>query len=122
MLKVKFVSIPVSNQSRALKFYTEKLNFAVTTDTPAGDGQRWIELQPPGSETRVTLFTVSGQEDRVGTFQNIAFTSNDVEKTYFELRDRGVEFVQPANKADWGGIQAIFKDPDGNTFLISSDD
>lgn len=122
MIRVRFTSIPVSDQDRALEFYTKKLGFEVVTDQPFGNGQRWIELQPPGSETLIVLFTPPGREEQIGAFQNVAFTSDDVERDYVELRDRGVEFVEPAQRADWGGIQAIFKDPDGNTFVLASPD
>ncbi|HEX7064102.1 MAG TPA: VOC family protein [Bacillales bacterium] len=120
MIRVRFTSIPVIDQDRAVEFYTEKLGFEVVTDQPFGNGKRWIELQPPESDTLIVLFTPPGQEDRIGSFQNVAFTSDDVEKDYRELRDRGVEFVEPAQKANWGGMQAIFKDPDGNTFVLAS--
>jgi lactoylglutathione lyase len=120
MIRVRFVSIPVRDQERSLAFYRDKLGFEVVTDQPFGNGQRWIELQPPGSDTLVVLFTPPGQEDRIGGFQNVAFTCDDVEKTYHELKARGVEFVRPAERADWGGMQAIFKDPDGNTFVLAN--
>ena len=45
---VKFVSIPVVDQDRALAFYTEKLGFRVATDQPFDGKQRWIELAIPG--------------------------------------------------------------------------
>lgn len=35
---VKFISIPVADQDRALKFYTEKLGFKVATDQEMGPG------------------------------------------------------------------------------------
>ena len=55
---IKFVNIPVADQSRALAFYTEKLGFTVATNQPMGPGgQRWIELKIPGADTRVSLFT-----------------------------------------------------------------
>jgi catechol 2,3-dioxygenase-like lactoylglutathione lyase family enzyme len=54
---IKFASIPVRDQDRALNFYTAKLGFAVATDQSFGDGQRWIELRIPGADTRVVLFT-----------------------------------------------------------------
>lgn len=120
MIRVRFVSIPVSDQERALAFYTEKLGFQIVTDQPFGPGQRWIELQPPGSETLVVLFTPPGMENRIGGFQNVAFTCDDVEGAYRELSARGVEFVQPARRAEWGGVEAIFKDPDGNTFVLAA--
>lgn len=120
MIRVRFVSIPVSDQDRSLEFYKQKLGFEVVTDQSFGEGQRWIELRPPGSETLVVLFTPPGRENLIGTFQNLAFTSDDVEQDYLTMRERGVEFVQPLRKSDWGGIEAIFKDPDGNTFVLAA--
>ena len=115
---VKFVSIPTRDQDRALAFYTEKLGFRVTTDQPFG-AQRWIELRIPGAETGFVLFTPEGHEDRIGGFMNMAFTADDVQKTYEELRARGVEFTAPPKAAPWG-TAAIMKDPEGNVFVISS--
>ena len=36
-----------------------------------------------------------------------------------ELRTKGVEFLGPIRKADWGS-SAVFKDSEGNSFLIAS--
>src|SRR5947199_8069094 len=69
--QIKFVSIPVSDQNRALDFYTEKLGFTIITDQPFDDKQRWIELRVPKAETRVVLFTPEGDEKRIGTFMNM---------------------------------------------------
>ncbi len=116
---LKFVSIPVRNQDKSLEFYTQKLGFRIMTDQPFGGGQRWIELSIPGAATGVVLFTTPGQEDRIGTFANISFQCDDVQKTYDELSARGVEFQQPPKKESWG-TSAILKDPDGNAFVLSS--
>jgi catechol 2,3-dioxygenase-like lactoylglutathione lyase family enzyme len=116
---VKFATIPVRDQDKALKFYTEALGCVIATDQPFNDKQRWIELRFPGSPTRLVLFTFDGYEDRIGTLSNIAFWSDDVESTYNDLVGKGVEFTQPPKKADWG-TSAIFKDPDGNMFVLSS--
>jgi catechol 2,3-dioxygenase-like lactoylglutathione lyase family enzyme len=116
---VKFVSIPVRDQNLALDFYTKKLGFQIMTDQPFDGKQRWIELGVPGGETRVVLFTPDGQEDRIGTFSNVVFVSDDVEKTYSELSARGVEFEKPPVKASWG-TSSVFKDQDGNLFALSS--
>ena len=116
---VKFVGIPVRDQQRALEFYTEKLGFAIATDQPMGPGQRWIELRVAHSMTRVVLFTPEGHESRIGTFFNGSFTCDDVPATYRQLRARGVEFVSGPEKQPWGEF-AVFKDPDGNQFVLSS--
>jgi len=116
---VKFVSIPVKDQDRALDFYTTKLGFQILTDQPFGPEQRWLELGIPGAETKVVLFTPPGHETRIGTFSNITFMTDNVEKTYAELSERGVSFDQPPKKEHWG-TSAIFKDPDSNVFVLST--
>jgi predicted enzyme related to lactoylglutathione lyase len=116
---VKFVSIPVRDQDRALDFYTEKLGFQILTDQPFDQEQRWIELRIPGSETKVVLFTPKGQADRIGTFSNVTFVADDVEKSHAELSAKGVEFVKAPERSPWG-TAAIFKDLDGNVFCLSS--
>jgi catechol 2,3-dioxygenase-like lactoylglutathione lyase family enzyme len=116
---IKFVNIPVRDQDRALKFYTECLGFTVATDQPMGPNQRWIELRIPGAETRISLFTPPGHEDRVGTFVPLSFWSDDVEKTYAALKEKGVEFVAPPKRESWG-TSVVFKDLDGNSLHIGS--
>jgi predicted enzyme related to lactoylglutathione lyase len=115
---VKFLGVPVTDQERALRFYTEKLGLKVTTDQPFEGGQRWIELEIPGAETGIVLFTPKGHEDRIGTFVNTSLACDNLELTYSELKARGVEFPSPPTKHDWGSF-AVFKDPDGNSFVLS---
>ena len=116
---MKFASIPVRNQDAALKFYTEKLGFKIITDQPFNGKQRWIELRISGSDDNIVLFTPDGHENRIGQFQGISFWSDDVFATAKVLKSRGVEFVADPKTEDWG-TSAIFKDQDGNQFVISS--
>jgi predicted enzyme related to lactoylglutathione lyase len=115
--RIKFASVPVRNPDQALEFWTQVVGLQVATDQPMGDGRRWIELKMPGAQTGLALFTPLDPKVPIGTFQNLAFTVDDLERTYGELKARGVEFVQPPTKAGWG-FSAIFKDVDGNSFLI----
>jgi predicted enzyme related to lactoylglutathione lyase len=115
---IKFANIPVTDQDRALEFYTQKLGFRIITDAPFNDRQRWIELGIPRAETRLVLFTAPGQEKMLGGFMNVTFTTDDIETTARVMKEKGVEFVQDPQKADWG-TAAIFKDPDGNQFVLS---
>ena len=116
---VKFVTIPVRDQDRALEFYTKKLGMRVITDSPYDDKQRWIELRIPRADTRVVLFTSDDQVPMIGGIMNITFVADDVEATARELKAQGVEFVQDPQKADWG-TGAVFKDQDGNIFALST--
>jgi catechol 2,3-dioxygenase-like lactoylglutathione lyase family enzyme len=101
---LKFVSIPVRDQDASLKFFTEK---------------RWIELLIPGAETGLVLFTPEGHENRVGDFQPLSFWCDDVFATAKTMKSKGVEFEKEPKKESWG-TSAIFKDVDGNKFVLSS--
>ena len=116
---IKFVSVPVTDQDRALHFFKEKLGFKVATDQPFSETQRWIELLIPGAETGLVLFTPPGHESRIGGFQPLSFTSDDVVAPAATMKERGVEFVSEPKKESWG-TSAIFKDPDGNQYVLSS--
>jgi len=116
---IKLVGVPVTDQDRAIEFYSTKLGFRVVTDQPFDDKQRWIELGIGRSATRIALFTPHGHEDRIGGFSSISFVADDVEGTCRELKAAGVHFIQEPQKADWG-TAAIIADPDGNQFVVGS--
>jgi len=59
------------------------------------------------------------RQPRIGTFFNGSFACDDVTATYRQLNARGVEFVSGPEKQPWGEC-AVFKDPDGNQFVLSS--
>lgn len=115
---IKFVSVPTSDQDRALAFYTGTLGFKVVTDQPFSDTQRWIELRVGSSETRFVLFSMDGGPQPGGRF-NGSLACDNVQRTYEELKARGVEFSGPPQKQPWG-TYTTFKDPDGNEFVLGS--
>jgi predicted enzyme related to lactoylglutathione lyase len=117
---LKFMSIPVKDQERALKFYTEKLGFKVATNQEMGPGRRWIELRIEKAQTRVVLFTMDGEVGRIGTQMNCSLACDDVEATWRQLSERGVEFDGPPQKQPWG-TYVIMKDSEGNKFVVGSD-
>ena len=116
---IKFVSIPVRDQDASLRFFTEKLGFRVITDQPYSDKQRWIELRIGTSPTSLVLFNADGDEPHIGHGFRGSLVCDKLEKTYEELVAKGVEFVTPPTKQPWGAF-AIFKDIDGNRFVMSA--
>src|SRR6476619_3072958 len=116
---VKFVSVPTHDQDRALKFWTERVGFRVLTDQPFNDKQRWIELRIGSSDTRLVLFVFDAEGLQPGMPFNGALACDNVDQTYQELAANGVEFAAPPQKQPWGTF-AVFKDPDGNQFVLSS--
>jgi len=114
---IKFVSIPITDQDRALEFYTKKLGFSVFTDQPMGPEMRWIELKLGRADTMIVLFAADEHKGWIGKPLNIAFRCSDVMATYKELSERGVEFEGVPEKHPWGW-HCQFKDPDGNSFAL----
>lgn len=115
-------SINVSDQDRALEFYTGKLGFQKVKDEPMSADSRWIEVAPPGAETRIVLFKPDEAVD-IGGFSNVIFECDDMQATYEELSGRGVEAAEPMDATSWGAnapkMWAQFKDPDGNEFGLA---
>ncbi len=116
---LKFVSVPTRDQDVALNFWTKQIGLEILTDQPFGNSQRWIELGFGSSDTRLVLFTPEGQENRIGSQFNGSLACDNVEATFRQLSDRGVEFMSAPKNEPWGTF-AIMKDPDGNQFVLSS--
>lgn len=121
MLKfVKFAELPVADQDRAVRFYTEQVGLRVAQDSPYKDGWRWIELEVPGAETRIMLIPQQGAV-QVDT-PRLVFIADDVDATYQELTRKGVVFTKEPADAPWNPGQrfAQFCDSEGNGIVISS--
>ena len=120
--QVGTVMVPVSDQDRALEFYRDKLGFEKRTDIPFGEGNRWLEVAPPGAATTIALVPPREGES-AGVETRIGFTTEDVDADHAELRDRGVD-VDPEvmRMGDPVPPMFFFRDPDGNSSLIVGQD
>jgi predicted enzyme related to lactoylglutathione lyase len=120
MLKyVKFSELPVDDQERALRFYTEAVGLTVAQDAATGDGGRWIELAVPGAQTRLLLRQRTGAEDPAG---HMVFITEDVKGAYEQLSGRGVQFTNEPAPSPWNPSEwyAQFLDSEGNRIVIST--
>ena len=50
----------------------------------------------------------------------MSYVCDNIDASYDELRGRGVEFEGPPQKQPWG-TSAMFKDSEGNRFVLSQD-
>ena len=114
--RVQVVSVPVSDQERAQRFYVETLGFALRANNRWGDGMRWIEVAPPGAETGITLVTWFPTMPP-GSVQGLVLGTDGLEAAYDALAARGVAFHGPVQEAPWGRY-ATFDDPDGNGWVL----
>src|SRR3954454_14362971 len=83
------VLVPVTDQDRALAFYTERLGFAKTMDFTFQQ-TRWVEVSPGSGPS--TLALASGGEDRhPGVDTVIRLTREAPGADHAALKDAGIE-------------------------------
>lgn len=127
-MRVTVISIPVLDQEKALKFYTEKLGFLKKKDTPLGNGDRWITLvskeSQDGPELLLEPAPLHFEPSKIyqealmeAGFPYTQFDVNSVDKEYERLINLGVEFsIKPSTM---GTIKyAVFNDTCGNYIQI----
>ncbi|MFD5718585.1 VOC family protein [Streptomyces sp. NPDC127036] len=110
-----FVTLPVADQDRALRFYRDVLGFEVTADLEMPPG-RWLQVAPAGAQT---VFTLSGPG--MGGFtpggsRGIMLVTTDVDADCARLVAAGVA-VEGPDDLPWGRM-ASFRDPDGNGLML----
>ncbi len=115
---IKTVAIYVADQEVAERFYTEQLGFEVRRRQAMGADASWLEMAPPGGESRVVLYPRSLMKDWAERKPSIVFGCEDVAAEHRTLSERGVVFTQEPAPMPWGTF-AAFRDPDGNEFLLA---
>jgi catechol 2,3-dioxygenase-like lactoylglutathione lyase family enzyme len=112
------VGVPVTDQDRALGFYTETLGMEKQLDVPLPQfGGRWITVAPPGSATTIALLPAhEGVPSGVET--GIRLASPDAAAAHQQLQDLGVDVGELLR---WEGVPPMFAfhDPDGNGLEIT---
>jgi catechol 2,3-dioxygenase-like lactoylglutathione lyase family enzyme len=88
MTQLGTVIVPVSDQDRALELYLDKLGFEKRTDVAYGEGERWLEVAPPGEATTIALVPPR-EGDSAGIDPHAAFTTEDIDGDHEGLRARG---------------------------------
>jgi len=113
--QLDYTMIVVSDMQRSVEFYRDKLGiplkfqspdwteFATGTTTLALHGGGVASTQPP-----------AGDPSKVAGACSIGFNVDDVDKTYEELKAKGIRFVMSPMQREGEGIKlAVAIDPDG---------
>jgi len=115
--EVGTVIVPVSDQDRAIEFYTETLGFELRGDTPYGDGDRWVDVAPTGATTTIALVPPrEGQS--VGVPTNIGLTTDDVDADHAALKERGADVDDVMRMGDPVPPMFFLRDQDGNQIFV----
>lgn len=114
IIKYQCVNISSVNPKALVEFYNEKLGIPIIEPDANYDGVSlgFIKDAP---------VIVIWDENKWGKSSegpvNFVFSCDDLDKTYIELKEKGV-VLEPPTTAVWGGKELIFLDLDGNKILL----
>lgn len=127
-MKVKIVGIPVRDQEKALKFYTEKLGFVKKHDISLDEGNRWLTVaakeEKDGAE--ILLEPSPNHFKPAKTYQKALFDADipytqfrveSIDDEYERLTKLGVEISKKPSEMNSTKI-AIFNDTCGNRIQL----
>jgi predicted enzyme related to lactoylglutathione lyase len=118
--KIFYTSVLVSDQDKALDFYTNVLGLEKRVENPTPDGPRFLTVGVEGDDFQLVLWpgTPGDAEPALGRPPAlITISTDDCRKTVDELTARGVEFV--SDIIEFQGLRlAQFVDPDGNRLQL----
>jgi catechol 2,3-dioxygenase-like lactoylglutathione lyase family enzyme len=118
--RVVYASVFVSDQDRALDFYTDVLGFEPGFDNPTPDGPRFLTVALAGQDFQLLLWPgTPGHAQPLQSHTPGAYTieTGDCRKAVETLESRGVEFDTEVLEYPWGYL-AVFQDPDGNRLQL----
>jgi catechol 2,3-dioxygenase-like lactoylglutathione lyase family enzyme len=123
---LEVVVVPVEDVDRAKAFYEDQVGFVVDHDTTIGEGQRVVQLTPPGSGCSIVIGEGVVPHMPPGSLRGLQLVVPDVVAARDELLARGVEVsdVQQLgeNPGKGGPLDNVgfvfFADPDGNAWAV----
>ncbi|MFI6904614.1 VOC family protein [Nonomuraea sp. NPDC050394] len=118
---IMYVTVYVTDQDRALTFYTEGLGLEKHADFPGPDG-RFLTVGVPGTPVKIILWKhapASGQPAEPGAAPGpLILESDDLRKDFEVFRRRGVTFDAPEPVDYPFGVRIEAVDPDGNRISL----
>ncbi|WP_043717042.1 VOC family protein [Kutzneria sp. 744] len=131
--RIEVLTLPVGDVDRALRFYVDRVGFALDVDYQPTPSFRVVQVTPPGSAASVQ-FGLGLTDAAPGSARANYLAVPDIEAAHAALSTRGVSVSAVRHKAsaDWQGdfVPGVdperrpyasvldFADPDGNTWIV----
>lgn len=116
--RLSLVCVPTIDQDRAIEFY-ERLGFEKRTDTPFGDGNRWVEVYLAEGSTGIALAPPPPGQEVVPTVTGITLSTTDIDATHAAMKAQGVDVDEHvARMGDVVPPLFWFRDPTGHTLMV----
>jgi catechol 2,3-dioxygenase-like lactoylglutathione lyase family enzyme len=124
---LEVVVVPVSDVDRAKAFYAERLGFNVDHDIKGSEGNRIVQLTPPGSGCSIVVGEGMVPDMAPGSLKGLQLVVPDIHAARAQLEQHGVEVgeiqvmgenptPQPDPLDNVGFF--FFSDPDGNGWAV----
>ena len=127
-MRIKYSSLYVDDQGKALKFYTEILGFLKKADVTAGE-YRWLTVASPEDQDGTQLVLEPNANPAAKAYQEAIFKQgvratmfvvDDIQKEYERLKKLGVKFtMQPTKLPGTPSTIAVLDDTCGNLIQIT---
>lgn len=118
LTNIMYVTVNVTDQDRALKFYTEGLGLQKRVDFAGPDG-RFLTVGVADSPVEIILWSPGkAGEQREGGLGAFFLESDDLRKDFEVFRGRGVTFDQSEPEDYPFGVRIEAVDPDGNRIAL----
>jgi len=116
LTEVRTVIIPTRDQDRALEYYVGSLGFEKRLDVLFGEGDRWIEVAPPGAATSIAL---APWHEGLSTGIQVSLNTSDADAVHAELLALGVDVDGAVMRmGDAVPPMFTFRDSEGNNFRV----
>ncbi len=124
-MKIKLTNVYVDDQDKALRFYTEVLDFGKRTDFSQGP-YRWLTVASPEEPDGTELQLALNSNPAAKAFQQAMyqqgqpaamFYADDVQAEYDRMKGLGAKFTMPPTKVT-GSTIAMVDDTCGNLIQI----
>lgn len=126
--RIAHIALLVRDYDEAIEFYTRKLDFRLIEDTRIDEGKRWVLAAPPGARECALLLAKAANEQQLKSVGNqtggrvfLFLFTDDFWRDYEKMRERGIKFVRPPKKEDYGTV-AVFEDLYGNLWDLLEPD
>lgn len=117
--RVWISSVPVRDLARAIDFYVDVLGLELVVEAK---GDKWAEVGGPEPAGKIGLYVPKkGDKRQPGGDTGILLEVDSIFEFHRRLVDEEVPFLLKPEKRAWGGIMAIFLDPDGNELTAVED-
>ena len=120
--RIALTALVVPSYDEAVRFYVDRVGFALVEDTDLGNGKRWVVVSPAPDDPAacgLLLARADGERqrasigDQAGGRVGLFLHTDDFARDHARMRAAGVAFEEGPRVEPYGTV-AVWRDPWGN--------